>query len=84
MVKSLFVIQMPKKIARCSACDGTGHPLEMGEETCPSCAGIGRDKRSDIMCDHCLQCNGRGRVPYCRRSIRRYCHVCNGSGIMEF
>ncbi|AEQ32488.1 chaperon [Acanthamoeba polyphaga mimivirus] len=65
------------KLVRCFTCDGTGRELEMGEETCPSCVGTGRDKTSDLWAEHCRQCNGRGRINYCRRG--RVCRACNGS-----
>lgn len=68
---------------RCGACDGTGHPLVMGEETCSSCAGSGRDTKSDLWSEPCLTCNGKGKVTYCRRG-HGSCHSCNGTGTIEY
>jgi DnaJ-class molecular chaperone len=74
---------MPRKAVKCGTCDGTGHELEMGEETCPNCVGTGRDKFSDLWAEPCGRCNGRGRVTYCRRSTRP-CRSCNGSRVIYY
>jgi molecular chaperone DnaJ len=71
---------MPRYV-RCGACDGTGHPLEMGVEPCPYCAGTGRDTKSDLWAEPCPHCNGSGQRTYCRRSFRS-CPSCGGTGTL--
>jgi len=70
------------KPQRCLACDGTGHPLVMGEEKCNDCMGTGRDTRSDLWGEHCKNCNGRGKVAFCRRDYRP-CRECGGLGVLH-
>lgn len=72
------------KFVRCGSCNGTGNTLCMGEEACPHCAGTGRDKRSDLWAEPCGNCNGRGRVTYCRYDPRSPCRVCNGTGTLQY
>ena len=61
----------------CTRCGGAGSYQAMGVEPCGSCAGTGRDTRSDCWAEPCRFCNGRGRVPYCRSKI---CDACRGRG----
>ena len=70
------------KLVKCGLCEGTGCPLIMGEETCPRCAGTGRDKTSDLWSEPCLSCNGHKKVTYCRRSHIASCTPCNGFGFV--
>lgn len=73
---------MGKRYVKCQDCDGTGHELIMGEETCPGCAGSGRDKYSDCWSEPCRTCNGKCVVTYCRRDTSP-CRGCNGEGVIE-
>ena len=73
---------MPRYV-RCSRCNGRGGEPIIGEETCPGCAGLGRDKTSDLLSEPCRTCNGRGRVTYCRNDTRP-CRVCNGQGVIQY
>lgn len=72
-----------KKYYRCQACNGTGYELQMGQETCPDCAGTGRDKTSDLWAEPCRKCNGKGKVTYCRRGTTP-CSVCKGRKVIEY
>ena len=74
---------MSIRYRRCHGCDGSGRELIMGEETCPSCAGIGRDKNSDLWAEPCQKCNGNGKVSYCRRG-NTPCRICNGTGTIQY
>lgn len=65
----------------CGSCNGQGSINTMGEETCPRCAGTGRDNKSDLWSEPCLQCNGRGKVYYCRHVP---CRSCRGSGYTQY
>ena len=71
------------KTTSCQRCDGTGHQKIMGEEICPKCAGLGRDKNSDLWSELCKGCGGRGMISYCRRDIRP-CPSCNGNGYINY
>lgn len=71
------------RVIRCHACEGTGYILIMGEETCVSCAGLGRDLKEDMWMGYCSKCGGKGRVPYCRRSPTSFCPVCRGNKVVE-
>ena len=72
---------MPRR--SCTACGGEGYPLEMGEETCPHCAGTGRDKNSDLWSEPCRGGCRNGKVTYCRKSCRP-CRTCHGTGMIEY
>ena len=61
----------------CAMCGGAGSHQEMGEESCHSCSGTGRNTHSTLWNQPCSACNGRGRKFYCR--IVR-CRACNGKG----
>ena len=61
----------------CSWCAGRGKYQEMGEEPCPSCAGTGRDTKSNSWSQPCKRCKGKTTVTYCRW-VR--CDVCSGKG----
>jgi DnaJ-class molecular chaperone len=82
-ITALTIFNMPTKYRRCSTCSGTGHELEIGEETCPSCVGTGRDKNSDLWAEPCGNCKGSGRVTYSRRSTKP-CRGCNGTGTIQY
>lgn len=73
---------MPIRYVKCGTCSGTGHELEMGEETCSGCGGSGRDKTSDLWSEPCRTCNGKRKVTYCRRSPHP-CRDCGGKGTKE-
>ena len=75
---------MSGRMMRCSACDGTGYDLVMGEETCWKCCGTGRDFNSDVWSEPCRNCNGRGKTTYCRRDPRYPCHVCHGAKVVSY
>ena len=61
----------------CEMCHGKGYYLAMGEETCGSCFGSGRDLRSTLYHGTCKTCNGKGRYAYCRNVT---CKKCGGTG----
>jgi len=71
----------PPQRVRCSNCHGSGKEPTWGRDVpCPSCAGMGRDKNSDLWAEPCMRCNGK-------RFIRDMtpthpCRVCHGSGMM--
>jgi hypothetical protein len=66
----------------CGKCGGAGNlGQEMGIETCPTCAGTGRDNKSDCWSEPCRgRCNGTGKVTYCRAKI---CPICRGAGFVR-
>ena len=66
---------------QCTACNGKGSILEMGEERCQHCAGTGRDNKSDCCAEPCIFCNGTGKKYYCRKMM---CRSCRGSGSYNF
>ncbi len=68
---------------RCGPCEGTGYVKEMGQETCPKCMGLKRDKNSDLWAEPCLGCNATGIVYYCRRSTTNKCGYCGGNGVIS-
>lgn len=74
---------MPRQYRRCGTCNGSGYELCMGQETCPGCAGTGRDKDSDLWAEPCRTCNGKGKIDYCRRDTRP-CRSCRGTGTIEY
>lgn len=73
----------PRRVVRCSACDGTGKLLVMGEELCGYCAGSGRDLKEDLYAGYCPRGCNRGRIPYCRRGPQD-CNVCHGKRVIEY
>jgi molecular chaperone DnaJ len=64
-------------MVQCSACRGKGKYEVVGEETCSSCVGTGRDMKSDLYSDYCRRCNGKGKIPYIGNKT---CSRCNGKG----
>jgi molecular chaperone DnaJ len=61
----------------CDKCSGSGAMPGTGEETCPTCNGIGRMRAQQgfFMIERtCPTCSGRGKV------IREPCTKCSGSG----
>ncbi len=67
----------------CKDCNGTGAE-DNGFETCNSCTGSGQIKKTTRtpfgiinQIATCHQCHGQGRT------IKKYCKICKGNGIIE-
>lgn len=74
---------MPQKV--CPSCRGSGKEDVIAPtryEPCQYCAGIGRDKSSELLAEPCMYCKGTGRqivVP-----AKSSCRMCNGSGRINY
>ncbi len=71
-------------LVKCMTCDGAGHFVKEGFDTCKVCGGAGevRETKRSIFgafarVAQCDKCNGRGKIP------RKNCGTCRGAGRMR-